>query len=273
MDEHIMEVAPQMAYDYVISDIEYVIERAPNPQWKIRDFVNPRSSILAYAISGRAHYLIDGTPYEITGGDLLLMAPGTPHTAASSRERPWRFFSVAFTVTDSQGGDVSRYLRSLPTVTSITHGEIVRHFHEMFSVWTHNSPGHLLRIRAGIALALHRIIAEYDVPDQQQPYTRRMARIADVLSRNYDRTYSVEELAALADLSPSHFRTVFKRATGMTATQYQQQIKIGKATEFLASGEYNVTETARTCGFRDVYYFSHLYKKLTGSNPSAIARG
>jgi len=100
-----------------------------------------------------------------------------------------------------------------------------------------------------------------------------MAAITETLLEHYDRTYSVDELAKRADLSPSHFRTMFKQATGMTATSYQQHLKISKATEFLSSGEYNVTEAARATGFRDVYYFSHLYKKLTGSNPSDVARG
>lgn len=85
-------------FDLTVTDIEYVIDRAPNPRWRIRDFTNARSAILAYAISGRAHYQIDGTAHEVRAGDLIFMPRGTPHTAASDSEQPWRFLSVAFTL-------------------------------------------------------------------------------------------------------------------------------------------------------------------------------
>ncbi|MGC5170082.1 AraC family transcriptional regulator [Microbacterium sp. DT81.1] len=269
---HPLAGALEPVFDLVVTDIEYVIDRAPNPRWRIRDFVNSRSAILAYAISGRAHYQIDGAAYEIEAGDIIFMPRGTPHTAASDSAQPWRFLSVAFTVTAADGSDPADALQELASVTPVTHGDAARLFHAMVSTWATKRPGHLLQIRGAVALVLHRIVSEHDVPDTRQPYLRRMGRITEQIVQNYERTYSVEELAALADLSPSHFRTVFKQATGMTATRYQQQVKIAKATEFLASGEYNVTETARACGFRDVYYFSHLYKKLTGSSPSEVAR-
>jgi AraC-like DNA-binding protein len=81
-------------------------------------------------------------------------------------------------------------------------------------------------------------------------------------------SYSIEELAELADISPSYFRNLFKRVTGLTVTQYKNRIKISKARDLILSGKCNVTEAAKTVGFNNIYYFSRLFKKITCANPS-----
>ncbi len=40
----------------------------------------------------------------------------------------------------------------------------------------------------------------------------------------------------------------------------------------LRSGECNVTEAAYTVGLSDIYYFSRLFKKLTGITPSSYTK-
>ncbi|MFF3030931.1 helix-turn-helix domain-containing protein [Streptomyces rubiginosohelvolus] len=257
--------------DLLVADIEYVIERGPNPDWRIRDFINQRSAILAYCVSGRAHYSVDDKAYEIRAGDVLFMPKAAPHTASSDPGNPWRFISVAFTLTDLALADVPDP-SVVPVTTSNMQGDVARSFHEMFTAWSAKPPGYLLQIRGNVALTLGRIISASDGLENAPPYQRRIAAITTLLAENFDTTYSIEELAERANLSTSHFRAIFKRATGMTATQYQQHLKIARATEFLASGEYSVSEAARASGFRYVGYFSYLYKKLTGVNPSTITR-
>ncbi|MFE1440189.1 AraC family transcriptional regulator [Streptomyces sp. NPDC058739] len=272
MSAHTSEaLGARTSYDLLVTRIEYVIERKPNPSWRIRDFVNHSSTILAYCVSGRAHYLIDSAAYEITAGDVLFLPKAAPHTASSSPDDPWRFVTTAFTLADPTLAPPPE-LDAIPVLTKGAQADVAPLFQEMYTAWAGKDAGYLLRIRGAIALTLNKIVSGCDAPNGLPPYQRRIGKVTQLLADDYDRTYSVEELADLCNLSPSHFRSLFKRATGMTATQYQQHLKITKATEFLASGEYNVTEAARASGFRDVYYFSYLYKKLTGINPSAVAR-
>lgn len=259
------------AFDVTVTDIEYVIDREPNPAWRIQNFVNARSNILAYALSGRAHYQIDGDPYAITRGALIFMPRTMVHTASSDPEQPWHFLSVAFDL-HPDGADSLEPLWELPTVSYGLALELGGMFRDMYAAWTQKTPGYQVKIRGLVSTILYEVINEHSLPARQDPHARRIAAVTKMLRENYASSYSVEELAAQVGLSPSHFRLMFKRVTGMTATAYQQNLKITKAIEFLASGEYNVTETARRTGFRDVYYFSRLFRKLTGSNPSAISK-
>ena len=42
----------------------------------------------------------------------------------------------------------------------------------------------------------------------------------------------------------------------------------GLAKDLLTSGSANVSEAAFASGFNDIYYFSAMFKKVTGENPS-----
>lgn len=258
-------------FDVTVTEIEFVIDRPPDPAWRIRDFVNERSHLIAVALTGRAHYKIAGTPYHIREGNLIFMPVGTEHTASSDTRAPWHFMSVAFD-TAARSGGAAEALRRLPSVTERMPPEVPSAFRDMYAAWIAREPGYLLRIRAHVARILSHVVREHSLPALLQPHTVRISAITRLLVEDYARTYSVDELAERAGLSPSHFRLVFRRVTGMTVTAYQQRVKIAKATEFLVSGEYNVTQTASLTGFSDVYYFSRTFKRITGANPSTLSR-
>lgn len=242
-------------FDFTVTDIPYVIEREPNPTWRPPGgtFTNDQTHILVYAFSGRAHYDIAGAPYTITGGDVLLMPKGTVHTASSDVDDPWHFVSIWFEAV-SANGDVMAQLSRLPPVSRPgPDPELVAMFSEIYPAWNSRHPGYLLQVRGLVTSLLYRIVRTHSLPKLSQPHVERMTKITQMITENYRETYEVATLAAMAGLSPSHFRSTFKRVVGVTATRYQQQVKIRKAEEFLVSGECNVTEAAQRAGFSDVY--------------------
>lgn len=258
-------------YDCAVTDIDYVVDRGPDPSWRISKFVNSQAHLLAYAISGKAHYEIAGSAYHVRPGSLIVMPSGTEHTATSDSDDPWHFISIAFKMTATHQDPV-RLLGGLPAVSTAVPGDVAAAFHQMYGAWNSRSPGFLLQIRGLASTVLFKLIEAQTTPAMAAPHTRRISAITQLMTENYANTYSVEQLASRTGLSSSHFRVMFKRVTGMTATNYQQHVKITKATELLSSGEFNVTETAMRTGFNDVYYFSRLFKQLTGTNPSQLCR-
>jgi len=83
----------------------------------------------------------------------------------------------------------------------------------------------------------------------------------------YDRNISAEDLAAVSGICPSHLRVVFKRTYGETPNHYLNRVRIEHAREMITSGMFDLNEVAAACGFRNVYYFSRVFREYIGITP------
>lgn len=83
--------------------------------------------------------------------------------------------------------------------------------------------------------------------------------------------YSIELLAEQMNLSRQVLNKRIKTLTGLTAVQYLQEARLNTAQELLNSRKVNsVKQAALEVGFKDVKYFSQLYKNRFGKLPSEI---
>ncbi len=76
---------------------------------------------------------------------------------------------------------------------------------------------------------------------------------------------SITELAYQMNLSPSHFSSLFKNATGISPKAYLSMLKLKKAKQLLETK--TVTEVAYELGYENISYFIHLFKKEYGTTP------
>lgn len=90
------------------------------------------------------------------------------------------------------------------------------------------------------------------------------------LRQNIDSSLALADMANHAGLSKSHFSRIFKDQTGYAPMDYFIHLKVQKAVSLLMLTDLSVREIATTVGYEDPYYFSRLFKKVTGASPSAI---
>ena len=104
------------------------------------------------------------------------------------------------------------------------------------------------------------------------PYARRDGRMTvakSELDRNFTAADCLENAICKSDLGDRRFRDLFRRQFGMTPNRYITFKRIEYAKALLSAGGISVTEVSELCGFSDVYYFSKVFKKMTGISPSA----
>ena len=82
--------------NFTVTKIGHIHFRMSDPQWNFVDLVNPDHFLLAYAESGKAHYLLDGQDVTIGPDKLVFFQMGEPHTCWADPEDPWRYFSLSF---------------------------------------------------------------------------------------------------------------------------------------------------------------------------------
>ena len=107
---------------------------------------------------------------------------------------------------------------------------------------------------------------------QKVPHIKRLEKARNTIQENFRQDLSVEKLAESIGMSVSYFRRLFHEAYGCAPMQYIINLRIENARDLLLSGEVNVTEAARLSGFEDIYYFSTLFKRKTGSTPMELLR-
>ena len=99
-------------------------------------------------------------------------------------------------------------------------------------------------------------------------YTAMIQQARTYIDSHYaDTNLSLPEVAGQANLSPSHFCTVFSQETGKTFKEYLTEIRIHRAKELLRTTGLKSFEISDQIGYSDPHYFSYVFRKHTGLSP------
>lgn len=90
------------------------------------------------------------------------------------------------------------------------------------------------------------------------------------MTSHIDGQLTIGELAKYCNISPSGLKRLFNRYAGLGIHKYFLKLKINKAAWYLKSG-VKVTEISELLGFSSQGYFSNVFKRETGFNPSEYA--
>ena len=88
------------------------------------------------------------------------------------------------------------------------------------------------------------------------------------MTRNLNRPLQVSMLAALVNVSPSHYFALFKRHTGRAPMDYFTRLRMEKARCLLETTASSVKEVAAALGYDDPFYFSRVFKSVNRLAPS-----
>lgn len=97
--------------------------------------------------------------------------------------------------------------------------------------------------------------------------TERFQKIYTFLIENFRENISLEQMAQIANLSPTAFCRYFKKITRKTFVDALTEFRIKHACQLLAAGEKPVQEICFESGFGNVSYFNKEFKKALGQTP------
>lgn len=258
------------ALDGLVPVLQYFIDRSCSPEWRIG-----RQTIafhnLSYLAAGSATFWLDGVAHRARAGDLVYLPRGSVRRAETDPEDLMRCYACDFQI-QSVGGTPLDVL-PLPTVAHVGLGdELLELYRRLNRAWLEKRPGYGLAVRGLFCLILSRLAAAVRAAGGDEEPARRLAAVQDFIFKHYAEPIPLARLAALVRLNPRYFGNWFSGRTGMTAREYINRIRIRKAFDLLATGGFNVAETAYKCGFSDVFYFSKLFKRIVGRPPSDLIR-
>ncbi len=84
---------------------------------------------------------------------------------------------------------------------------------------------------------------------------------------NIDQPLSLNGIADTLGVHPSYLSRTFKKALGMTLTDYINKLRIEEAKYMLDSSNASVSKIALSVGYTDTHYFSKVFTKLEHVTP------
>lgn len=227
---------------------------------------NPEFCGIVVPLSGSATVYYDNTPYLAKPGMILHATPRTRLDRDIIGNETFRCVRLYFVLPEKE-------VLSLPF------------FHEHFSVSTGSNlkitdiAQRLLfkDISAWSSTAFLRgkslfqnLIEEIALSAQRQHKHDKGDLIEDAVAfmhENYSQQFLIAEFAVKYGMEGRRFAELFQKHIGRTPIQYLTKLRIDRSKELLKIHGYTVAQISEYVGYTDPYYFSRLFKQITGSSP------
>ena len=106
------------------------------------------------------------------------------------------------------------------------------------------------------------------VPDGPPVSPTVMQKILNEMQTGFTRDLSLTSLSERYGISSGHLSLLIKQELGLSFTEYMTSRRIQKAKELLADESRSIEEVANAAGYHDYFYFTKIFKKITGISPS-----
>lgn len=110
-------------------------------------------------------------------------------------------------------------------------------------------------------------LCEY-MQERKKNYTNNtINHVKKFINEHLEEKLSLNEIASIYSISPSYLSALFKKYCNIGFSEYITQMKINRAKELLLKENYKVYEVSDMLGFESAFYFSKVFKKVTGYSP------
>ncbi len=96
-----------------------------------------------------------------------------------------------------------------------------------------------------------------------------VTRAKQFIAQNQNNAICLATVAKAVNTSTFYFCKLFKRATGLTFTDYLARVRIEKAKTLLLDPNHRVSEVAYDIGFQSLTHFNRVFRKIVGRSPSS----
>jgi AraC-like DNA-binding protein len=104
------------------------------------------------------------------------------------------------------------------------------------------------------------------------PSAALMNRALAIVERNFAKPLSDALIAGELGLSTSHFRFLFRQATGQPFHKYLISVRLEKARQMLLEGHLPVSQVASRVGFAGLSHFSRAFAQRFSVSPTSVRR-
>lgn len=216
---------------------------------------------------GRLDITLNNTPYTLSKDESLFVPGGIIHGAEpqNCRYECLVFSPSVLYATQRIRSAIKSKLTS--PVKFVNNSDVAG----IFENYRTSREGHefdtISKLYAIASLAYEK---QKDITINTEYKIEKIKAVITYIEENFSRNITLAELSACCAMSSNYFCKFFKDVTAQTPVEYITTYRLEAACEMLLSG-ISVTDTAYNCGFNDMSYFIHVFKKKFGVSPKQYA--
>jgi iron complex transport system substrate-binding protein len=232
------------------------------------------SSAFLFTNQGEARLMLDGV--EASSAQLQVLHGGKGATVKiCCLNRPFDYYLILYKPIDSSADQSThrRGERDLPFERRYAFEAknplaLLSLLERMYQQWTSGDNLDKLQVTGLFYQFVYEQFRQLQIAGGEVSAPDLAAQIAQYIHENYCKTISMETMASLFHYSTHYLSRVFKRKFGCSPIEYLIQTRMKRAQFLLSETDAAIRDIAESVGYKDIYYFSRLFKKLTGATPA-----
>lgn len=259
-----------------------------------------------YVVKSGELYLKEGnTEYTLKKGDLLILEPNLEHTGF--KEACCHYYYIHFNSSSisksnySTFEDISKELINKRKLSLTSDNYVIdtsidsinclpKHYHfenevEIFSLLVEADYDFYQKYenyRRIVSLKLQELIIKAcrnytstKIESTEKHFNKSFIKVRGIvnyLERHYSEPIVSKDIEELFESNYNYLNRIFQKMTGNTIINYLNLIRINKARDLICTTTIKFSEIGYLVGINDPYYFSKLFKKITGMTASQYVK-
>ncbi|MCQ6264079.1 response regulator transcription factor [Fictibacillus sp. WQ 8-8] len=119
-----------------------------------------------------------------------------------------------------------------------------------------------------------KVICSHNQMDEKENIRHKQAveYMIQYIHTHYSENITLNELSEQVYISRNYLSQIFKKNTGLSFNHYVNKVRMDIAKNLIIEGQHLIYEVAEKVGFKNTPYFSSLFKKYTGLNPTDLLK-
>ncbi len=239
---------------------------------------------IIYVKKGCGTITVDFSPCRVTAGTIVLIIPGRLHSIEQHGQECMEYENIIFHPnillsrnTDTSSTDILQPLLSGSIALPLLYTPESEGYLELSACIDANNEisrmrpkGYPLFIKSQLFMLFFLLYSRCGVrehPGKQRKSFEKMKLVLKYIENHYMDKITIEEIAAEAGLSQSHFMKYFKNTMGTSFTRYLNEYRLIMASRLLVSSDASILDIAAEVGFENLSYFNRTFKKRFSQTP------
>ncbi|WP_150274026.1 AraC family transcriptional regulator [Paenibacillus tepidiphilus] len=257
--------------------LAYIGRAGGKPDWRFPAHQHEDVSEIVFIAHGEGVIKINGQPFAVQAGDMLIYNQGIIHEECASPICPLDMYYCGLVHAGKPGGEPELLIPAdaSPYIRTREKADHIRYLFDMLYAESGEQAEGYEAVCSGLLTALITLIRRM-TDTQVKPCKKDPDALAVSLKEYLDEHYlchlSLNDIAGFFHMNAYYLAHVFKKKYNDSPINYMLRRRMGEAKRLLVNTDMKIREIADFLGYENANYFSILFTKTMGESPTQFKR-